>query len=186
MTSTLKFGRFAICSCLWAGLPPFLLGQADLVKETSSGDHLIRIYRSAEHWSGHGDKKSDWYTMSTPPAPTGYRLWSQSFQLVGDRNCAGGDLIIIDPSIFGSGTTSWAQNPGVIKAPWSECALKTRSDETVVWMFRMQGHSETAPLSIENFKCCDGGVSMSFRREGTAATSVGVMTINYERISTPK
>ena len=119
----------------------------------------IRVKLSDEQWSGAGRDFSAWYYLQSEPAPTGYRLHSSLFWVVGDRGCGA----------------------------WAECAHDEEKFEIVKYKFRMQGHDENKALVINSFYIEWTGesgllpstVKADVRWEGRKAASRGVLKTRY-------
>jgi hypothetical protein len=67
---------------------------------------------SGRKTSGAGKNWSDWYQLGTGKAPKGYTVSKSEFWLTGDRKCG----------------------------EFAECREVQRSDEQVLWEFRLQGN----------------------------------------------
>lgn len=142
------------------------------------GTRLIRTLYSGEQWSGEGDKfNGTFYFLAAPPTPRGYRLVEQHFSLRGDRGCSGGDQV--------NGAAVIPEAPMVLinNHGWAECKLEHRGEDGVTWQFRMQGHSDSGPYQIIDFGSENNGPRFTFTRKGRQATSIGILTIVYEKIS---
>lgn len=141
---------------------------------------LTRTFRSEAEWSGKGGHFSDWYVMKTAPTPAGYKLWSQSFSLEGDRMCMGvGDLISVkqlDHDWDVAEVTPWQdQHIKENRCGWAEASLFKRDDEAVMWAFSMQGHNEgynCVPTITE-------GIGVKCDRSDRSSQSLGIVTVNY-------
>lgn len=70
--------------------------------------------------SGTGNNWSDWYLLGAGKAPEGYTLTKAEFWLTGDRKC--GEL--------------------------AECRELRRSDQQVLWEFRLQGNDADGVTKI--------------------------------------
>jgi hypothetical protein len=174
-----------------------------LVKETNEDSKIVRVYATDELWSGHGKEFSDWYIATLPASPDGYTLFTQMFDLVGDRKCTGGEQGVLGqtgPITFGAnmntskpdGKIVANQQVGPFKVSieytnvfvgtgaWSECKYYDRNDKTVTWAFRMQGHDERKKLVVDSWQISPGA-SITFRIEGDAATSVGTIYATYQK-----
>ena len=188
-----QFKRAAIYIAVTVFLSPTLTAvmHAQLLQEYTDTNHrLVRVYRSPDVWSGHGADYGAWALYSTPPTPDGYKLYMESFSLGGDRRCAGGDAMTypVQTHIPFIGTvTIW---PGgmvypkigaVFQGEWAQCSLTVRGETGVEWSFRMQGHDEDTSITVDKFRCCDGSLSIDFKREHGAATSIGIITVVYEK-----
>jgi hypothetical protein len=98
----------------------YTLTVATKVKFSSRGG-FFGCFDSAADATAH---EGPWCFLRAPPPKPGYRVRSASFSLQGDRSCVGNDSDREpdDPS-------AW-------------CRLVTRTDQEVVWQFKMQGHTE--------------------------------------------
>jgi hypothetical protein len=90
------------------------IGFVSLSAMTCQAETKTGTARSGSMISGVCANWSPWYTVCTPPIPSGYRITSTSFQLEGDRRCG----------------------------YWGECKINANGSDKVCWDFRMQGHSE--------------------------------------------
>jgi hypothetical protein len=92
-----------------------LLVPREVVNETSQVPYT-EIFRSGPRASGPRADFSGWYELAAAPPKPGFVIDpnQSSFELVGDRKCNA----------------------------WSECVLSDKSDSSLVWRFRMQGHNE--------------------------------------------
>ena len=90
-----------------------------ILSPISHPDPYVEIVRSGPRPSGLGGEFSPWYELRSPPPKVGYVIDMEKTQysLSGDRRCN----------------------------EWSECQLRQESPESVVFLFRMQGHSEWFP-----------------------------------------
>jgi hypothetical protein len=87
--------------------------EPQLVPPSQSVMPAIVTADSGMKSSGIGKNWSHWYTLGTGKAPRGYTVWRTEFWLTGDRSC--GDS--------------------------AECREVERSDERVLWQFRLQGNA---------------------------------------------
>jgi hypothetical protein len=69
---------------------------------------------SGQKVSGTGPHWSPWYRLGAGKAPRGYTVQKVEFWLTGDRACGA----------------------------WAECRELARTDDRVLWEFRLQGHDE--------------------------------------------
>lgn len=149
-------------------------------EQTLPNGLLVRTFWSDAEWSGKGKAFSDWYVMKTTPTPTGYKLWSVSFALQGDRTCMGvGDLTSIkqlDHDWDIAEVTPWQDlHIKTNRCGWAEAALIERDDKAVSWAFSMQGHDE-------DYKCVPtvtDGIGLSCSGSDRSAQSLGVITVSY-------
>jgi hypothetical protein len=72
------------------------------------------LVKRREQYSGKGKSFSQWFDITSDPAPAGYTLQSAEFHLEGDRRCGA----------------------------WAECREISNDGHQVTWQFRMQGHEE--------------------------------------------
>jgi len=113
---------------IFLGLPILLFGvhlnsqEQRLVPPSQSVAPAIVTADSGLKSSGIGKNWSDWYTLGTGKAPQGYTVWKTEFWLTGDRSC--GDS--------------------------AECREVERSDQRVLWEFRLQGNErdDSAKVAI--------------------------------------
>lgn len=144
---------------------------------------LVRYFMSDAEWSGKGAKLSDWYVMKTAPTPAGYKLWSESFAVQGDRMCMGvGDQINVkqlDHDWDIAEVVQWQDRKHTVNpCGWAEAAMIQRDDKAVSWAFSMQGHSEDHDCSpfIDTVL---GGVGVECDSTGKSAMTLGIITVNY-------
>lgn len=103
---------------IFVGLPIFVFAvqvnsqEQKLGPPSQSVAPAIVSANSGVKSSGIGKNWSDWYPLGTGKAPQGYTVWKAEFWLTGDRRC--GDL--------------------------AECREVERSDQRVLWEFRLQGN----------------------------------------------
>jgi hypothetical protein len=85
----------------------------------SPPEPYVEIVRSGPRPSGLGAEYSPWYELRSPPPKEGFIIDMERthYSLSGDRRCN----------------------------EWSECQLRQESPESVLFLFRMQGHSEWFP-----------------------------------------
>jgi hypothetical protein len=90
-----------------------------ILSPISHPDPYVEIVRSGPRPSGFGGEFSPWYELRSPQPKPGYVIDvdKTQYSLSGDRRCN----------------------------EWSECQLRRESPESVVFSFRMQGHSEWFP-----------------------------------------
>jgi len=93
---------------------PGLAQDGDLMPPSQSVAPAIVSAESGAKASGVGERWSPWYQLSVGKAPVGYTVKKSEFWLTGDRSC---------------GTRA-------------ECHELKRSDEEVVWEFRLQGDDQ--------------------------------------------
>jgi hypothetical protein len=152
-------------------------------EQTLPNGLLVRYFMSDAEWSGKGAKLSDWYVMKTAPTPAGYKLWSQSFELRGDRSCMGvGDQINVkqlDHDWDIAEVIAWPDRKHTVNpCGWAEAAMDERDDKGVMWAFSTQGHSEARDCS-PFIDTIFGGVGVKCDSEGKSAMSLGIITVNY-------
>ena len=106
---------------------------------------LIRISYTGFVPSGNGSSLSEWYKVTTPPAPKGFAVFATRFQTSGDRVCIDGDKFVVD-SKTEPRLLSLAELDKVTDRDWAKCSLMERNSSSVRWQFAMQGHDDPGPL----------------------------------------
>lgn len=147
--------------------------------DTSNGPYITRVVVTKEEWSGDGKAFNQaFFVVESGKPPAGYELYKQSFTLIGDRHCNFGDgdnAGVITPQ--GATGAILPPTPG---AGYCEIRLYERSAQNVRWGFRMQGHDENSRLVITDISL-NNGLNVKCRRDGTKATSRGVLTVIYKK-----
>lgn len=91
----------------------------DLMPPSQDVAPAILIADSGPKLSGVGKQWSPWYRLEVGKAPKGYTLHRVEFWVDGGRSCGEG----------------------------AECREILKSDQQIVWEFRLQGHDETGAHS---------------------------------------